>query len=127
MEKIKIIQQWPQPTTILDVRWFHGLASYYRRYIRGFSSIAEPLLRLLDKDAEFNWTSQYDKAFRQLKEFLTNAPVLICPSFDKEFQLTTDASGYGLGAVLEQEGHPVAFASRTLTLAEKNYMQCNTA
>ena len=81
-----------------------------------------PLLRLLDKDAEFNWTSQCDKAFRQLKEFLANAPVLICPYFDKEFQLTTDASGYGLGAVLEQEGHPVAFASRTLTPAEKNYI-----
>ena len=121
LEKIKIIQQWPQPTTISDVRRFHGLASYYRRYIRGFSSIAEPLLRLMDKDAEFHWTPQCEKAFRQLKELLTKAPVLICPSFDKEFQLTTDASGYGLGAVLEQEGHPVAFASRTLTPAEKNY------
>ena len=58
MEKIKIIQQWPQPTTISDVRRFHGLASYYRRYICGFSSIAEPLLRLMDKDAEFHWTPQ---------------------------------------------------------------------
>ena len=62
----------------------------------------------MDKDAEFHWTPQCEKAFRQLKGLLTKAPVLICPSIDKEFQLTTDASGYGLGAVLEQ-GHPVAF------------------
>ena len=62
-----------------------------------------------------------ETAFRALKEKLTTAPVLVCPSFTKDFQLSTDASGTGIGAVLEQDGQPIAYASRTLSTAEKNY------
>ena len=72
------------------------------------------------KFVEFKWTEQCGSAINELKRHLTDAPVLVCPSVDKEFQLTTDPSAYGLGAVLEQDGHPVAYASRVLTKAEKN-------
>ena len=123
---IEAIKQFPRPTDVTEVRRFLGLSSYYRRFIRNFSRIAEPLRELTRKDTPFLWTQSCKEAMCQLKEKLTTAPVLAYPSFDKPFTVETDASISGIGAVLSQvqedaKLHPVAYASRSLSSAERNY------
>ena len=122
--KIRAVTEWPKPVDAGDVRQFLGLASYYRRYIKGFADLAAPLHQLTHNDAEFKWTDHCNKAFESLKCRLTEAPVLAFPRFDRQagiMILQTDASGVGLGAVLEQEGHVIGYASRTLSRSESNY------
>lgn len=124
-EKVEAITAWPTPTTLRKVRQFLGVASWYRRFIPDFSAMAAPLTSLTKKKARWRWTEDEETAFRRLKEALTTAPVLACPDFSRRFVLQTDASVHGLGAVLTQnfeEGERViAFASRTLNGAERNY------
>ena len=123
-EKVKEVQEWPVPNDATEVRRFLGLASYYRRYIHQFSSIASSLHNLTQKDVQFSWTPQCQTAFDTLKAKLTEAPILVYPRFDPEahpFVLQTDASAVGIGAVLEQGGHVVAYASHTLTKSERQY------
>ena len=122
------ITRYPTPTNVGEVRSFLGLASYYRRFIPGFSQIAAPLHTLLKKGIEFYWSVECEQAFQNLKQKLTTAPILSYPQFSKERPsiLETDASGKGLGAVLAQQQddskvHPIAFASRALNNHEKNY------
>ena len=108
------------------MRRFLGLASFYRRFIPSFAKIANPLHGLTTKEASFNWTPECEVAFLTLKAKLITPPVLAYPSFDRDFTLETDASLQGLGAVLSQKQedgklHPIAFASRALSPAEKNY------
>ena len=124
--KIEAVKRFPAPTDVSTLRSFLGLASYYRRFVPGFSKVAEPLFALTRKNASFKWNEACCKAFEQLKTLLTSAPLLIFPNFGKAFHLETDASALGLGAVLAQQneaGHvaPIAFASRTLQKHEKNY------
>jgi len=101
------------------------MASWYRRFVPNFSTIAAPLTRLTRKNARFIWANEEREAFERLKTTLTTAPVLACPDFNRPFILQTDASAYGLGAVLtqnlEQGERVIAYASRTLNQAEKNY------
>ncbi|KAL6417431.1 hypothetical protein ACFW04_012743 [Cataglyphis niger] len=108
-----------------DPEKFLGMASWYRRFIENFSTIAAPLTRLTKKNARWTWGEDESTAFKQLKAALTTAPVLACPDFNRRFILQTDASTSGLGAVLTQyheDGERViAYASRTLSGAEKNY------
>ncbi|KAL1194506.1 RNA-directed DNA polymerase-like protein [Cardamine amara subsp. amara] len=92
-EKIKAIQDWPTPTTIGHVRSFHGLASFYRRFVRNFSTLAAPLTSVIKKDVTFKWGSAQEEAFNKLKDSLTHAPVLVLPNFDKTFEIECDASG----------------------------------
>ena len=125
-EKVEDVRNFPIPTTVRKVKSFLGLSGFYRQYIEGYGKIAEPLTRLLKKDAKFKWDTPQQEAFDKLKERLTTAPVLTFPNFDKPFYLATDASGIGLGAVLMQktsEGKlkPIAYASRKLAKAEGNY------
>lgn len=123
-EKVKAIRDWPEPTNETAVRGFLGLASYYRRYILHFADIASPLQCLTPKGVPFSWTTDCVEAFTRLKNELAQAPVLMYPQFNnkaKEFLLQTDASATGLGAVLEQEGHVIAYASRALTKSERQY------
>ena len=121
------ITRIPQPKTVKDVRSFLGLASYYRRFVKGFSNIAAPLNRLLEKskEKEVNWTPECEEAFLTLKTSLTTAPVTAYPDFDKPFRLYTDASNVGLGAILAQvqEGKEriICCASRSLNKSEQNY------
>ena len=120
------VSSFPQPSNLKELRQFLGLASYYRRFIKGFASIGQPLHQLTKKDVPFHWTDQCQIAFEGLKKCLTEAPVLAYPDFSRDFVVETDASIRGLGAVLAQiqdsgETHPVAYASRALSAAEKNY------
>lgn len=112
--KIQAISSWPVPSNVRSVRGFLGLAGYYRKFIRHFSLITKPLTDLLHKDSLFVWTSIHDEAFATLKAALSSAPVLGIPDFSKPFHIETDASGYGIGAVLIQDGHPLAFISKAL-------------
>lgn len=97
------MEQFPVPTTVKSVREFLGLAGHYRRFFSGFSKIAAPLYGLLRSNAKFQWTEDCQVAFECLQKLLTSPPVLAYPDFTKPFVLHTNASGDGLGAVLEQE------------------------
>ena len=119
--KVDAIQSWPQPTTVTQVRSFLGLAGFYRRFVRDFSSIAAPLHELTKKGAPFEWGAPQDDAFNTLKERLTHAPLLQLPNFDKVFELECDASGIGLGAVLLQDHKPIAYFSEKLSGAALKY------
>ena len=98
-----------------------GLASYYRHYIPHFAHIVGPLHALTQKNTTFDWTDDCQQAFTALKARLIQPPVLKCPQFHScasQFLVYTDASDFGLGAVLEQDNHVIAYASRTLTKSE---------
>ena len=123
---VEAITQFPQPTDVRGTRRFLGLASYYRRFVKDFSKIAEPLRELTRKNAVFQWTEVCEQAMARLKDCLTHAPVLAYPSFDKPYTVETDASICGLGAIVSQiqddaKLHPIAYASRSLTATERNY------
>lgn len=114
-EKVQAVLNWPAPTSVKELRIFLGLAGYYRRFMRHFSIIACPLTDLLKKGAMFVWTEVQDQSFSALKHALTSAPVLALPDFSMPFIIETDASGIGVGAVLMQQGHPLAFLSKSLS------------
>jgi hypothetical protein len=123
-DKIEVIITWPQPTNARDVKSFLGLASYYRRFIKGFSTICSPLNKLLQKEESFSWSSKCDEAFQMLKSKLATAPILSYPTVDGIFTLDTNASSTSIGAVLSQrQGDSekvICYASRTLTKSERN-------
>jgi transposase InsO family protein len=123
--KVQAVTEYKRPSDVRKLRAFLGLAGYYRRFIEGFSRRAHPLTELT-KDVPFTWTADCDRAFADIKAALTQAPVLAYPQPERPFVVAADASGYGLGAVLSQIGddgveHVVAYASRKLIAAEKNY------
>ena len=95
-----------------DVRSFHGLASFYRRFVKDFSLKAAPLNELVKKHVKFERAKLKKNAFNQLKRDLTTAPVLALRDFSKTFELECDASGTGIGAVLKQENRPLAYFQR---------------
>ena len=124
--KVTAVEEFPTPKNVKGLRSFLGLASYYQRFIPGFSRVASPLFSLTHKDSDFVWSEECENVFNGLKSLLTSAPLLVFPDFEKEFSVETDASGVGLGAVLAQEQDtgtkaPITYASRTLQRHEKNY------
>ena len=115
-KKLKAIKEWKVPLTQKGVRSFLGLANYYRKFIKDFSMITGPLSDLLTKDnKKFIWNPKCQEAFDALKKALTSSGVLRYPDFEKEFEVHTDVSGFVIGGVLMQDGHPIAFESKKLT------------
>jgi len=100
--KISAITDWSPCKNISEVRAFMGLTGYCRRFVKNFSIIASPLYSLMKKNADFVWTSECQEAMDELKERLVSKPILALPISDGRYLLDTDASDYGLGAVLSQ-------------------------
>ena len=110
MEKIRAIRDWPTPKTITELKGFLGLCTYYRRYVKGFSQFAAPLTDLTKKGA-FTWTELAHRTFEETKTIMISCPVLALPDFSQPFIMECDASGEGIGVVLMQNHHPIAFES----------------
>ncbi|CAN6552302.1 unnamed protein product [Malus baccata var. baccata] len=123
--KIDLVRHLPSPTSVREVRSFLGHAGFYRRFIKDFSKIAQPLCQLLQKEVAFEFTKECTESFNQLKELLTTAPIIVPPDWSLPFELMCDASDYALVAVLGQRKdkrpHVIYYASRTLNDAQLNY------
>ena len=123
--KLQAVKEWPQPTCVRDVRSFLGLACYYRRFIKNFATIALPLTELQKDNVAWTWGESQAAAFNALKDALTTAPVLAIANPALPFTVTTDASQFAIGAMLQQDQgrglQPIAYLSRKLNPAERNY------
>ena len=130
-KKVKVIQEWPRPETVYDVRSFLGFTNYYRKFMFRYSRIAKPLNELISgenakkKKAPVSWEEKHQEAFERLKQLCTEAPILAYADYKKPFKVYTDASEIGLGAVISQvqkeQEHVIAYASRSLNKAEQRY------
>ncbi|GFS75321.1 retrovirus-related Pol polyprotein from transposon 17.6 [Trichonephila clavipes] len=124
-DKISAMKDWNCPTDVHQLRSFLGLCTYYRKFVKNFSTIARPLHKLTKAKQKFIWTVDCNNAFNKLKDALTSAPVLAYPEIGKQFILDTDASHESIGAVLPQEidgqERVIAFFSKCLSKPERNY------
>src|SRR6266536_2415770 len=102
-KKVAAVTDWPVPTTKKQLQQFLGLVNFYRRFVKGFATIARPLHDLTGGNA-WEWTARHQEAFEQLKYALAIAPVLAMPDDSLPFKVETDASDYAVGAVLSQKG-----------------------
>ena len=124
-EKVKTVRDWPIPRNNKEVRSFLGLASYYRKFVKGFSDIARPLHKLCEKKTPFKWTDDCQNSFETLKQALISAPILAYPKLGSKFILDTDASNSAVGAVLSQvqdnKERVIAYMSKSMNVHERAY------
>ena len=131
-EKVKAVKEWPVCKNVHDVRSFCGFVGYYRKFIKNFSKIVTPLSNLTKTSSKetgkipiFKWTKQEQEAFDTIKQRICTAPVLALPDPNLPYVLTTDASGYAIGATLSQDHgnglQPIAFMSKKMIDAETRY------
>jgi hypothetical protein len=125
-DKVNKVTEWPVPSSVREVQQFIGFASYYRRFVKDFSTIARPLHQLSQRGVHFNWSKECNDAFSMLRVCLSSSPVLAYPDFSRTFTLDTDASDKGIGAVLSQlddEGRErvIVYGSHLLTKPERRY------
>ena len=125
-EKITAVQSFPVPTTKKELQSFLGLCNYYRRFVKGFSRTAAPLNQLLKADQKFQWSDKCQQAFHDLKQALTDHPVLVFPNFQKEFLLYTDASDSAVVYILGQldddgKERVVAYGGRSMNTSERKW------
>ncbi|CAF5209263.1 unnamed protein product, partial [Rotaria magnacalcarata] len=131
-DKLNAVREYPVPTKLKAVRTFLGLSSYYRRFIKSYATIAEPLIALTRHSdlKSFQWSEACQNSFETLRQRLIGAPIISYPRFDQPFILQLDASDVGLSAILaqkliDQDGkareHVIGYASRTLSASERKY------
>ena len=123
--KVKAVTTWLTPMTKRELQQFLGFVNFYRRFIKGFTKIAKPLMKLTGKN-EWLWTKLQQKAFEELKQEITSERTLIIPKPGKQFWMETDTSDFTIAAILSQQDNegkwrPVAFMSKALNDAERNY------
>lgn len=124
--KTSAIENWPTPRTLHDIQVFLGFAKFYKRFIRNYAEITKPLTTLLKKESVFTWSTTEEKSFLTIKDSFPKLHVLKHPDTTKSFVVETDASDYAIGAVLSQydgdkQLYPIAFFSRQMLQAERNY------
>ena len=126
-DKVQAVLAWPKPKTVTQIRQFLGFVGFYRKFIRMFSDIAKPLIKLTKADCSEAWGPDQDESFQKLKQALVEAPCLIIPKAgpDAHFVVATDASNKALGAVLMQDQgnglQPIAYMARVLNPAQQKY------
>ena len=120
-KKIEVVWDWRKPTTVTEIRSFLSLVGYYRRFVKKFSKIAVPLIRLTQKNVKFVWAAACEKSFHELKELLTSALVLALPNKIDGFVVYCDVSRIGLSYALMQKNKVITYASRQLKKHEQNY------
>lgn len=117
--KVAIVQNWPVLQFVKELRSFLGMVGYYRKFVRHYGIMSKPLTNLPKKAVLFVWTYEANASFEAIKKALISAPILAFLDFSKPFTVESDASDKGIGAVPQQDGHPIAFISKALGL--KNY------
>ena len=122
-EKVRAIYGMQTPESKEDTQRLLGMVTYLSKFIPCVSEITAPLRELIKKDVEFHWESEQEQAFAKIKETLASAPVLTFFDVNKDVLLSADASSHGIGAMIAQEGKPVAYTSQAFTPAQKNYAQ----
>src|SRR3954471_21129771 len=122
-EKTTAITNWPRPTTITEVQSFLGLTGYYRTFIKGYSDLTRNLYDLTHKDTKVKevWSEIHQEEFNNLKKIMSSAPMLRNPDNKLEMVVTTDASNFGIGAEISQEGRPIAFFSKKLDTTQQKW------
>jgi ribonuclease HI len=120
-KKVEAIREWSVPRNVVEFRSFMGLVGYYKRFITGFSKIADPITSLQRKEKKFQWTKECEKGFQRLKQLLTNAPILRILDPNMDFMVCTDPCKEGLGGFLSQDGFVMCYESRKMKEHEKNY------
>ena len=122
-EKVKAMNDMPHPTCKQSTRRLLGFVTYLSKFLPHLSTVTEPIRQLLKEEVMFEWGSPQEQAFQDIKRLCTSCPVLKFYDVDKPVEIQCDASSTGLGAILLQEGKPVAYSSRAMTTAETRYAQ----
>ena len=120
-EKVQEVIEWLVLKSVKDVQKFLGLANYYRRFVKDFAKIARPLYEMMRKENKWSWGERQQKAFEELKERFMIEPVLVTSDLDKEMRVEADTSYFVTGGVLSMKWRPVAYISKSLNEAERNY------